>query len=310
MNPTTLHDAVADYLTIRRSLGYKLERAGRLLPQFVDYLDDVDATGVTVDHALAWAMLPGGSKVNWWADRLSIVRGFTAWLAAHDPTVQVPSADLLGSRPRRRCAYLFSDGDVAALLAATRSIRSPLRAATYHTLVGLLAVTGMRIGEALALDRCDLDTGRGVLMVRAGKFGKTRQLPLHASTVDALAGYLHDRDRLRPDADPDALFVTTRGTRLAYGGVKDAFRQLVDRAGLPPRPGSPPPRLHGLRHSFVVATVREAYQAGVDVQARLPVLSTYLGHVDPAATYWYLSAEPELLALANQRLDDHLEGRP
>lgn len=301
--------AMADYLTIRRSLGYKLERAGRLLPQFIDYLEEVDAATITVEHALAWSTLPGNERVNWWAERLSIVRGFAAWLAAHDPTVEVPPAGLLGSRPRRASTTLFSETDIVALVAATATIRSPLRAATYRTLIGLLAVTGMRIGEALGLDRRDLDVGRGVLVVRSGKFGKARQLPLHRTTLDALVSYLADRDRLHPGADQDALFITTRGTRLAYGYVKVTFRQLIDRAGLAAHPGSRPPRLHDLRHSFVVNTVLDAYRSGTDVQARLPVLSTYVGHVDPAATYWYLSSAPELLAVAGQRLDENLQGR-
>jgi integrase len=306
MNPW--REDVADYLTIRRALGHKLERAGRLLPQFIDHLEDNQAATITVEHALTWSMLPGNERINWWAERLSIVRGFTSWLAAHDPSVEVPPAGLLGSRPRRTTPTLFSEADIAALLAATATIRSPLRAATYRTLLGLLAVTGMRIGEALALDRRDLDVDRGVLVVRSGKFGKARQLPLHHTTLDVLTGYLADRDdRLRPDADPDALFITTRGTRLAYGYVKVTFRQLIDRAGLQANPGSRPPRLHDLRHSFVVNNVLDAYRSGTDVPARLPVLSTYLGHVDPAATYWYLSAAPELLALAGQRLDENLD---
>jgi integrase len=306
---SALRQAVADYLTIRRSLGHKLERAGRLLPQFIDYLEDVGATTITIEDALGWATLPGNERINWCAERLSIVRGFTSWLAAHDPSVEVPPAGLLGSRPRRTTPTLLSEADIATLVAATATIRSPLRAATYRTLLGLLAVTGMRIGEALGLDRRDLDVDRGVLVVRSGKFGKARQLPLHPTTLDVLSGYLADRDRLRPDADPDALFITTRGTRLAYGYVKVTFRQLIDRAGLQAHPGSRPPRLHDLRHSFVVNTVLDAYRSGTDVQARLPVLSTYLGHVDPAATYWYLSSAPELLALAGQRLDQNLQDR-
>jgi integrase len=305
MNPW--RQDVANYLTIRRALGHKLERAGRLLPQFIDHLEDNQAATITVGHALTWAMLPGNERINWWAERLSIVRGFTSWLAAHDPSVEVPPAGLLGSRPRRATPCLFSEADIAALLAATSTIRSPLRAATYRTLLGLLAVTGMRIGEALGLDRCDLDVHRGVLVVRSGKFGKARQLPLHHTTLEVLNGYLTDRDRLRPGATTEALFITTRGTRLAYGYVKVTFRQLIDRAGLETHPGSRPPRLHDLRHSFAVNTVLDAYRTGTDVPARLPVLSTYLGHVDPAATYWYLSAAPELLALAGQRLDENLD---
>lgn len=305
-----LRHAVADYLSIRRALGYQLERAGRLLAQFVDYLEEVGAETVTTEHALAWALLPPDVSARWAATRLSVVRGFATHLAAIDAATEVPPADLLPGRgPSRNTPYLYSDDDIAALLAASDTLRPALRAATYHTLLGLLAVTGLRIGEALALDRGDLDVDAGLLVVRAGKFAKLRELPLHATTVAALRGYLARRDGLHPTGDPAPLFISTAGTRPGYRGVCQTFRQLADRAGLEPRAGSCRPRLHDLRHSFAVNTVLEAYRTGADVQARLPLLSTYLGHVNPAATYWYLSAAPELLGLAGQRLEAHLEGR-
>ena len=298
------HDAVDDYLTIRRSLGYRLERHGRLLPDFADHLERAGATTITVEHALAWATSPGGQPVNWCAERLSIVRGFATWLAAADPSVEVPPSDLLAWRPRRAVPHLFSAEQIAALLAASGRIRSCWRAATFHTLTGLLAVTGMRIGEALALDRDNVDSRVGRVVVRAGKFGKTRQLPLHATTVAVLVDYLVLRDEQQRGRDTPALFVSLHDGRLSYRAACDGFRQLVDTAGITPRPGARPPRLHDLRHSFVVNTVLDAYRSGTDVQALLPTLSTYLGHVDPAATYWYLSAAPELLALAGQRLEE------
>lgn len=307
---TALHVAVSDYLAVRRGLGFKLERHGRLLPQFVDYLEGVGATTVTVEDAVAFATLRAGRGDNWAAERLSIVRGFARWLAAHDPTVEVPPDNVLPWRPRRATPYLYSQDDIEALLAATATIRAPFRAATFATLVGLLAVTGIRIGEALSLDKTDLDLDAQVLIVRSGKFGKARQLPLHPTTIIALTAYLVRPDRPTPTSDVDALFVTTTGTRHGYRNVADTFRRLVDHAGLTPRPGTRPPRLHDLRHTFVVNTVIDAYRTRADVPARLPALSTYLGHVDPAATYWYLSASPELLALAAQQLDDHMEGRP
>lgn len=297
-------DAVDDYLTIRRSLGYRLERHGRLLPDFADHLDQAGAATITVEHALAWATSPEGQPVNWCAERLSIVRGFAMWLAATDPTVEIPPSDLLAWRPRRAVPHLFSTEQIAALLAATGRIRSCWRAATFHTLTGLLAVTGMRIGEALALDRDDFDAHVGRVVVRSGKFGKARQLPLHATTVAALADYLVLRDEQQRGRDTTALFVSLHDGRLSYGAAGDGFRQLVATAGITPRPGARPPRLHDLRHSFVVNTVLDAYRTGADVQALLPTLSTYLGHVDPAATYWYLSAAPELLALAGERLEE------
>lgn len=298
------HDAVDDYLTVRRSLGYRLERHGRLLPDFADYLEQTGTTTITVQDALAWATLPAGQPANWCAERLGIVRGFAAWLTATDPTVQVPPTDLLPRRPRRAVPHLFSPSQIEALLAACAQIRSSWRAATFRTLVGLLAVTGMRRGEALALDRDDFDPQVGRLVVRFGKFGKTRQLPLHDTTVRALAVYFDLRDHQHRGQDTAALFVSLRDRRLSNRAACTGFRQLVDTAGIVPAPGARPPRMHDLRHSFTVNTVLDAYRRGADVQALLPTLSTYLGHVDPAATYWYLSAAPELLALAGLRLEE------
>lgn len=304
-----LRASVDDYLTTRRAMGYRLERAGRLLPQFIDYLDDAGAATVTVEHAVTWATLPAGDKRNWWAERLSIVRGFATWLAAFDLATEVPPPDLLPRRSGRTTPYICSPQEIGALLAAAGDIPTPLRAATYQTLIGLLAVTGMRIGEAIALDHADFDPTHGMLQVRSGKFGKSRQLPLHETTVDALEGYLQLRARLCRDVRASALLISNVGTRLDYRYVNKTFRQLADRAGLVPRSPSCRPRPHSLRHSFAVHTVLDAYRSGTDVQAMLPLLSTYLGHVEPSNTYWYLSAAPELLALAGQRLEDHLGGQ-
>lgn len=303
-----LQEALADYLSIRRAMGYKLERAGKLLAQFVDYLDGAGVVTVTIEDAVAWAMLPADSSINWWAHRLSVVRGFTTYLSTIDPATEVPPADLLPWRSHRATPYLYTDDEIAALLAATEILSTPLRRATYRTLLGLLSVTGLRIGEAIRLDRGDLDVGRGVLVVRSTKFGKDRQVPLHPTTTAALDSYRKERDRHVPRADTAAVFVSTAGTRLRYCNVNWTFLKLVEHAGLTPRSASCRPRIHDLRHSFAVNTVLDGYRTGLDVQARLPLLSTYLGHVHPANTYWYLSAAPELLALAGQRLQNHLEG--
>ena len=307
MNP--MRASVGDYLTTRRAMGYQLERAGRLLPQFVDYLDEAGASTVTVEHAVAWATLPAGDKRNWWAERLSIVRGFATWLAAFDPATEIPPADLLPRNSGRTTPYICSPQEIEALLATAGNIPTPLRAATYQTLIGLLAVTGMRIGEAIALDHADLDRAHGLLQVRSGKFGKSRQLPLHETTLDALDSYLQLRDRLCREVRTSALLVSNIGTRLDYRYVNITFRRLADQAGLAPRSPSCRPRPHSLRHSFAVHTLMDSYRTGADVQAMLPLLSTYLGHIEPSNTYWYFSAAPELLALAGQRLEDHLGGR-
>jgi integrase len=307
MNP--LRQTLTDYLTIRRALGYKLVRAGKLLAQFVTYLEGIGAKTVTTEGALDWAMLPTGGDVNWWAHRLLVVRGFATYLHTLDPSAEVPATDLLPVQKQRATPYLYSDDDLAALMSAASGLRYPLRTATYRTLIGLLAVTGLRVGEAIRLDRQDIDFEHSLLTVRDGKFGKSREVPLHPTTLQALRSYLLERDRLHPAPGTPALFISTMGTRLVYCNVNWTFLKLVRRTGLKPRSASCRPRLHDFRHAFAVRTVLEGYQSGGDVQARLPLLSTYLGHVHPGSTYWYLSAAPELLALAGGRLEMHLEER-
>jgi len=303
---SALRQHLADYLTLRRALGYKLARTEKLLAQFVSHLEAVGASTIMIDDAVAWATQPAGSHV-WWALRLSAVRGFAGYLHTRDERCEVPPTDLLRRRPQSRVPYLYSDAQLDALLAAT-AIGSPLRAATMRTLIGLLAVTGMRIGEAIAADRDDIDGQHGLLIVRHGKFGKTRQLPLHASTLEAIDAYLQRSDLPQQPRSP-ALFLSTVGTRLHYPDVNRAFTKLVSHAGLRARSPRCHPRIHDLRHTFAVQTLLDCYRTGVDVDTRLPLLSTYLGHVNPASTYWYLTGSPELLALAGLRLQTSL-GEP
>jgi integrase len=306
---STPRQELAGYLTVRRSLGYKLDRPEKLLGQFISWLEDTGTATVTTERALAWATLPGGDPY-WHAYRLSVVRGFAIHLHTIDPATEVPPAGLIPARPHRATPYLYSAADITALIAAAAGLRFPLRTATYQTLIGLLAVTGMRVGEAIRLDRPDLDLTAGIITVRQSKFGKTRLLPLHPTTVSALRDYLRLRDRLHPHPCTPAVLISPAGTRLLYCNVHATWKLLVASAGLRSRSAACRPRIHDLRHSFAVASLLDAYAAGHDGQARLAVLSTYLGHADPSHTYWYLSAAPELLALAGQRLDDHLRERP
>jgi integrase len=304
-----LHDHLADYLALRRALGYQLARAEKLLGLFLDYIDRRGEARITVTTALDWARLPAGGSSNWWAYRLAAVRGFAVYLHGLDSAHEVPAADLLPHRRRRASPYLYSDAEVAALITATSTLRTRLRQATFATLIGLLAVTGIRVGEAIALDRGDLDPITGWLLIRNGKFGKSRELALHPSTVDAVRRYQRLRDHLAPATTTTALLVSTAGTRLLYCNVHHAFHRLVRQAGLTPRSGSCRPRIHDLRHSFAVTAMLQAYAAGQDGQTRLTLLSTWLGHVHPASTYWYLSASPELMAVAGHRLEAHLAAR-
>jgi integrase len=303
-----LRQALIDYLAVRRVLGYKLARAEKLLAQFLTYLEDRGENHLTTEAALAWATLPAGAHRSWLSTRLSVVRRFAAHLRGIDPATEVPPADLLPGRTCRATPYLYAEEDIAALITAAATLRTSHRKATYRTLIALLAVTGMRIGEAIGLDRDDFDAINGLLTIRNGKFGKSRELPLHPSSVNALSDYLRRTDQPPRRRNASALFVSTAGTRLLYTNVQNTFHQLVCCAGLTPRSASCRPRLHDIRHGFAIRTLLDAYRDGGDPGARLALLSTYLGHVDPGKTYWYLSAAPELLQLAGVRLERHLRG--
>ncbi len=305
---SVLRDRAGDYLRMRRALGYKLEVQGWLLQEFVAYLEQTGARTVTIEHALAWATSPTTASRPYWAQRLSVIRQFTRYLQTIDPTCEIPPASLLPFHPRRAVPHLYRPDEITALMAAASTLPLPLQAATYRTLIGLLAVTGLRLGEAIRLDRGDLDVSQQLLRILHSKFGKSREVALHETTIRALAAYGRLRDRLCPKPRCQAFFLSTRGTRLLAPSIHETFNRLVEIAGIVPRPGGRRPRPHDLRHGFAVATLLDWYRDGADVQARLPQLSTYLGHVNPASTYWYLTAAPELLGLAADRLEPTLEG--
>jgi integrase/recombinase XerD len=305
-----LSSHIEDYLAMRRALGFKLAKEGRLLRDFAAFAEAAGAGTVTADLAVAWSIMPQNASPVWAAQRLTMVRGFARYLQAVDPAAQVPPAGVLPARTRRITPYIYSDAEVAALMTAARMLRNPLKAATFETLIGLLAVTGMRGNEAMALDRGDLDTTAGLLIVRATKFRKSRQLPLQMTTLRALASYQAVRDRLCPAPATASLLVSSTGARLCHSTVQPVFRHLLRQAGIGQARYRPRATIHGLRHTFAVTTLLGWYRDGQDVQARLPSLSTWLGHVAPAATYWYLTGTPELLALAAGRLEAATGGTP
>lgn len=302
---TALEQALTGYLQLRHSLGHDLAEAGWLLPDLVAYLDAHGLPTVTIEAALAWAQQapasPAGRVTTIGPRRMTAARGFARYLSGIDARTQVPPLGLIPYRARWRPPFIYSAADIDTLLeAARRSIISPLRAVTYQTLIGLLAASGLRIGEAIKLDRSDIDWAQGVLLIRESKFGKSRLVPLHPTSMQALEGYAQRRDQAQPRPAEPAFFVSLNRTRLLYANVQRTFRQLIDSAGI--GAGAPsPPRLHDLRHTFAVRTLLGWYRAGQDVQSKVPWLSTYLGHREPASTYWYLSAAPELLALAAAR---------
>jgi len=307
---SALAEAVEQYLATRRALGFKLKPYGRLLLDFVGYLERAGASTVTTELAVAWARQPTAAHPSWWSRRLGVVRGFARYLQAFDPAAEVPPTDLLPYYDRRTAPYLYSSSNIAELLQAAGRLRSPLQAATYQTLIALLVVTGLRIGEACRLDRDDVDLDAGVLTVVNSKFGKSRLVPLHDSTVVALRAYSWRRDELCPRPLATSFFVSATRNRVPATGACQVFARLLQNTDVRAPAGRRRPRLHDLRHSFSVASLLDWYRTGADVPSRLPLLSTYLGHVDPKSTYWYLQAAPELLALAAERLERSLGRLP
>lgn len=297
----SLRDRLEEYLDIRRALGFKLEFAAYELPDFVAFAEAAHATHITKELALAWASQPLKDPTQRIARRMEALRGFAQFVSGSDSNSEVPPIELFPVKAHRMRPYLFSEADIAALMGAARKLPDPLRAATYETLIGLLAVTGMRIGEAIGLDRSDIDWDQGLLTIRGAKFNKTRQLPLHPSTVEALRAYAATRDRLCRKPRTTSLFVSTAGTRLIYQNVQLEFMKLAGQVGLQGCEESRP-RPHDMRHSFAVRSLIDWYRKGVDPATHMAALSTYLGHLSPSDTYWYLHAAPELVVLAAERL--------
>ena len=288
MNP--IRQAVDDYLALRRSLGFKLKDYPWMLHDFAAYLEAAGASTVTAELAVAWAQLPGpDAHPSYLGKRLCVVRGFARHLKAFDPATEVPSADLLHWQECRAVPYIYTDEDIAALMAAARALSPRLRAATYEALIGLLKVTGARVGELIKLDREDVDWNDGVLLIRYTKFNKHRELALHPSTVEALMAYAQVRDELCPVPKSASFFVNTLGKRLVYVTVQQVFHRLVGSVGLKARSKSGLPRLLDTRHTFACATLVGWYRAGLDVEAQMPLLSTWMGHANPEKTFWYYS---------------------
>lgn len=301
---SALSDHVTDYLRLRRALGYKLERAGHLLPKLVAYLEAAGSATLTTELAISFARLPAEARPTHWAARLSVVRGFARYLQTIEPATEVPPEGVFPARRHRPAPYLFSDQDIDKLLEATQALRPALRSATYEALFGLLAVSGMRVGEAVGLDRDDVDFDTGVITIGHAKFDRPRLVPVHPTTTAALCAYATERDRLCSTPRSGAFFVSSVGTRLDRSAVAMVLRQITTAMGL--RNDTVRPTPHQLRHSFAVRTLIDWHRAGLRVDGHMAVLSTYLGHVSPTDTYWYLSASPELMALAAERLNNRL----
>lgn len=314
-----LQQDLAEYLKLRRALGDKLRGAEGILGGYVDHLDRLGYVRVTTSTALEWASTaaPGqasGSRRRT-ARRFQFVRDFAAYLHALDPRHEVPPREVFPWTPSRIPPYLFTAEEVRVLIQAARALPTDhgppgrvLRGETFATIIGLLAATGLRRGEVLALDRADVDFEAGVLRIRYGKFGKSRLVPVHPSVGGALHRYARDRDRVFPMPTSPAFFLSTLGRRIS-SNLGHTFTKLVRAVGIRAPGSRRQPRLHDLRHRFAVETLLNWYRQGLDAERHLLTLSTYLGHVNLSGTYWYLQAHPELLRYAADRVRCQEGGR-
>jgi integrase len=307
---TGLSTALERYLSMRQGLGYKYQQQARRLVGFVSFMEERRATTITTKLAVAWATLPPDRHASW-ALRLADVRGFARYVTSIDPKTEVPPARILPPLKRAK-PYVYSDVEIRALLAAALALppANGLRRWTYHYLFGLIAVTGMRLSEAIGLQGSDVDLDEGVLTVRQSKFGKSRLVPLHRTTRKALLRYVEQRDTHLGSRCGPYFFVAERGGRLLHQYVYRVFWRLSREIGLRHPGDHTGPRVHDLRHRFAIKTLLSWYREGNNVEQQLPILSTYLGHTCVLDTYWYLSACPELMEQAVRRLDRRWEAKP
>jgi len=311
----TLRQAVQEYLSMRRALGFKLVDAGKRLLDFVTFMEQHRAPYITQALALAWAQQPANTQPSHWAQRLSCVRGFARYRSASDPRTEIPPQGLLPFQPKRARPYLYSDKEIKSLLRAALKMRHHYKSGAllpwvYYCLFGLLSVSGLRLGEARNLELQDVDLQAAVLTIRGTKFGKTRWVPLHASACKVLADYIARRQRhFAGRAVSSYLFVSSAGNRLDGGSIHRTFYALSRQIGLRGTTDRHGPRLHDFRHRFATRTLVNWYRSEQDPERQLPLLSAYLGHVHVADTHWYLENSPELMHQAMRRLERRWEDR-
>lgn len=301
----SLRRTLADYLCLRRSLGFKMLNESAALPAFVSFIEKGKSPCITTRLALDWAQQGREGQSKW---RFSMVRGLAKHAAIFDPRTEIPELGLLRTKYPRPRPYIYSDQEIEQLLRAAREWGHDRPRTTYYSFLGLLVVSGLRLGEAIRLQVDDVDLATGILTIRNSKFGKSRLVPIHTSTARKLHEYRRQRDKFLGPQPSTHFFITRTGTPLRQPTLHIVFKKLLVRAGIRDITSRGGPRLHDLRHRFAVRTLIDWYRSGKDIEAYLPVLSTFLGHACVRSTYWYLSEHPELMKLAVQRLDARWEG--
>ena len=306
----SLREYLHSYISMRRSLGFKLRRPSNALHDFIDFAEQRRTEFITVTLAMEWAQIPGAQPATW-AGRLRNVRGFARYMSAFDPRTEVPPNELLPHRPKRARPYIYTDAEIQLLMEESLNLPicsnwiefSLFKRQTYYYLIGLLSVTGMRISEATNLKVKNVDLKLGLIEIVGSKFGKSRIIPLHGTTIKALSKYKTLRDRFKKSSNDDCFFINMRGNQLDHGTVRKTFYILSRKAGMRTGASNRGPRIHDFRHRFAVHTLLQWYESGKDAERMLPILSTYLGHLHVNDTYWYLTAFPELMGSSVKRLE-------
>ncbi len=308
-----ISEALVGYLEYRQRYGLShCSHLPWILGRFARYADSVGAQRIASRLFLDWRHCYPETKDTTWSSRLCHVRGFAKWCRLGDPAVEVPPSDLIRVRARRPKPYIYSRQEISAMLDEAGRLPSPggLRAATCQTLFGLLAVTGLRLGEALALDDGDVDLDEGVLTIGQSKNGSWRFVPVARSTCERLAACRQRRRRLFGTGG-GAFFLNEKGKRPVHNSVQADFARIGKRIGLRDADGDTRnghgPRIHDLRHSYSVSTMIRWYREGLDVNREITRLTTVLGHRTPASTYWHVEAVPELMELACRRAEANME---
>lgn len=303
-----LSKSLDDYLKVRRALGYKMRGPEAILRNLIDLAEQEQAKFITIELALRCARRPANGARYTWSHRMTSIRLFAAWCKTRDARTEVPDADLLKASVSRQRPFIFSQRQISDIVREAAKLKSHrgLRSVTFSTMFGLLGVAGLRISEAVALDRTDVDLQTGLLTIRDTKFGKTRMVPISESSVAALKRYARSRDQALPVLTSPAFFISDGGRRVTGWATRYNFALVSRTIGLRKAAGGyrhgHGPRVHDLRHSFAVRTMIDWYRTGVDVEREMPKLSAYLGHAHINDTYWYIEAVPELLQLATERL--------
>jgi integrase len=311
-----LQARVDDYLSERRQLGFQLRSRDTLLADFAKYVTDRDHRGpLTVELMADWVKTGKGGlgTPETWFRRMAVLRRFIRYLQQFEPQTEMPDALIFGPKPRRVAPHIYNEEEIVELLAAAHQLgpRGSLRPATFETLFGLMASTGLRISEAIHLQDADVDLKSGLLIVRQTKFAKSRQLPLHPSTVEALTRYRRQRKRHVPTTADTPFLIGSRGQWLGESlsdrQTRRVFNALRDSLDWVNRGAHAAPRLHDLRHTFAVRRLMRWHSEGADVDQMMLALSTYLGHTKISCTYWYLSAIPELMALVGGKFEHFVD---